>query len=97
LNTDQVKEQLQLAAFVSRNNVTTAFGNYQSALKQEEAAVKYFSLIDKGFKEGINPYIELLDARTQLTNARLLVNINETKIWLALTDYERQTASYTLQ
>lgn len=97
INTDQVKEQLQLAAYVSRNNVITAYGNYQSARKQEEAAVKYFSLIDKGFKEGINAYIELLDARTQLTNARLLVNISETKIWLALTDYERQTASYTFQ
>lgn len=97
INTDQVKEQLQLAAYVSRNNVITAWGNYQSARKQEEAAVKYFSLIDKGFKEGINAYIELLDARTQLTNARLLVNISETKIWLALTDYERQTASYTFQ
>lgn len=97
LNTDQVKEQLVLAAFVSRNNVLTAVSHYQSAVKQEEAAVKYFNLIEKGYKEGINPYIELLDARTQLTNARLQVNISENNIWLALTDYERQTASANIQ
>ncbi len=97
LHTDQVKEQLQLAAFVSRNNVMTAYGHYQSAVKQEEAAQKYFSLTDKGYKEGIHPFIELLDARTQLTNARLQVNISESGVWMALADYERQTASFILQ
>lgn len=96
LHTDQVKEQLQLAAFVSRNNVLTAYGNYQSAVKQEEAAQKYFNLTDKGYKEGISPFIELLDARTQLTNARLLVNISESRVWQALADYERQTATFIL-
>ena len=94
-NTDQVKEQLELAAFVSRNNIATAHSSYLSAFQQEEAAAKYFNLIDRGYKEGVNSFIEFLDARTQLTNAQLQVNISTYKVLIALSDYERQTASYS--
>jgi outer membrane protein TolC len=95
-NTDQVREQLQLAAYVSRNNITSAYSSYLSAIKQLEAATKYFKLIDRGYKEGVNSYIEFLDARTQITNAQLQVNISSCKVLITLADYERQTASYTL-
>jgi outer membrane protein len=97
LNTEQTKQQLELAAFTSRNNITTAWNTYHSSIKQEEAARKYFSLIDKGYKEGVNSFIEFLDARTQLTTAQLQVNINKYKVLSSLTDYERQTASYSLK
>ncbi len=93
--TIETTQQLQLAAFISRNNSNTAFSNYTAALKQEDAARSYFKLIDRGYKEGVNNYIEYLDARTQLTNASLYVNVCQFRFLSAVADLERQTASYT--
>ena len=95
LRTDDTKKQLQLSAFVSSNNAITAYNNYLSSLKEQDAAQSYFKLIDRGYKEGINSFIELLDARNQLTNSQLRENINTYKFFSALADYERQTASYS--
>ncbi len=97
LNTENTRQQLELAAYTSRNNITNAWNTYHAAQKQLEAAQKYFTLIDKGYREGVNSFIEFLDARTQLTTAQLQVNINKYKVLTALTDYERQTASYSLK
>jgi len=97
LNTENTRQQLELAAYTSRNNITNAWNTWHAAQKQLEAAQKYFTLIDKGYREGVNSFIEFLDARTQLTTAQLQVNINKYKVLTALTDYERQTASYTLK
>jgi len=97
IKNEYLRQQLQLSASVSRNNAATIYSNYNSAIKQEEAASKYFNLIDRGYREGVNTYIEFLDARNQLTNAQLQVNINKYKVLGALADYERQTASYSLK
>ncbi|MBC6492676.1 TolC family protein [Flavihumibacter stibioxidans] len=97
LTTDQAQQQLQLAAFVSRNAINTANSSYRTALRQESSARQYFKLIDRGYKEGVNNFIEFLDARTQLTNAQLQVTINTYKVFAAMADYERQSASYSFQ
>jgi outer membrane protein len=97
LNSTLLREQLELSVMVSRNNINTAYSRYQSAKKQEEAATRYFHLIDKGFREGVNSFIEFLDARNQLTNAQIQVNISKYKVLASLADYERQTASYSLK
>jgi outer membrane protein TolC len=96
-NTEQVKQQLEVAAYVSHNSLTTAYTKYAAAIKQKEAAQNYFKLIDRGYKEGVNTFIEYLDARNQLTNAELQVNINKYKVFAAVADYERQTASYSFK
>ncbi len=96
-NTAQVKQQLELAAFVSRNSIVTAYNNYRASIKQQEAAANYFKLIDRGYKEGVNSFIEFLDARNQLTTARLQAVINKYKVFNALADYERQTAAYSFK
>jgi outer membrane protein TolC len=95
--TEQTKQQLQLAAFTAHNNARNAFNTYQSTVKQEQAAVQYFKLIDRGYKEGVNSFIEYLDARNQHTSSQLQLNINKYKFLASLAEYERQTASYTIQ
>ena len=97
LATQNTRQQLSLAAFVSRNNTTSAYSNFQAAIKEAESSRKYFKLIDKGYKEGVNSFIEFLDARNQLTNSELQVNISKYKTLVALADYERQTASYSFK
>jgi outer membrane protein len=97
LVTSSTKQELQLAASVSKNNAGSAYVNYQAAIKQQESSEKYFKLINKGYREGVNTFIEFLDARNQLTNSQLQVNISKYKALAALADYERQTASYSFK
>lgn len=97
VNAAHVKQQLELAAFVSHNAIVNAYNNYRASLKQNEASRNYFKLIDRGFKEGVNSFIEFLDARNQLTTSQLQVTINKYKVFSALADYERQTAAYSFK
>jgi len=94
--TEQTKQQLQLAVFTSRNNVKNAYNSYQATVKQERAAAQYFKLIDRGFKEGVNSFIEFLDARNQHTGAQLQLSINHYKFLASLAEYERQAATYSI-
>jgi outer membrane protein len=97
LLTEDIKKQLELAAFLSRSNAKTSYSTYAASLKQQQAAQQYFKLIDRGYKEGVNSFIEFLDARNQYTNTLLQVNINKYKFLSTLADYERQTAAYTFK
>ncbi len=90
------REQLQLAAMTSRNNLVTAVSRYHSARKQESASQQYFKLIDRGYREGVNSFIEFLDARNQLTNAELQASIQYYQVLSALAEHERQTATYPI-
>jgi len=96
LTTSNTRKQLELAAFNSKSNARNLFGNYNASLKTEESSALYFKLIDRGYKEGVNSFIELLDARNQLTQSQLQVALNKYRFLASLADYERQTSSYTL-
>ena len=97
LNKKETEQQLELAAFTSRNDAITAYNTYNASVKQQESARQYFKLIDRGFKEGVNSFIEYLDARNQFTNAQIQANIHQYKVLIALADYERQTSSYSFK
>jgi len=88
--------QLEMAGSISRNALVSAYQNYLSAQKQLEAARSYQKLIDKGYKEGINTFIEAIDARNQLTSAQLQLNINLFRVLIAKANLERETAQYSL-
>ncbi|MBX3252601.1 MAG: TolC family protein [Chitinophagaceae bacterium] len=97
LNLDQVKQQLDLAGNVAANNLLSACQTFLSSQKQLEAAQTYQRLIDRGYREGVNTYIETIDARNQLTQAQLAVSINQYKLLIAAAGVERETASFPLQ
>ncbi|MFT3749617.1 MAG: TolC family protein [Agriterribacter sp.] len=97
LTLDQAKQQLDLAGNVAANNLLSAYHTFLSSQKQLEAAQTYQRLIDRGYKEGVNTYIETIDARSQLTQAQLAVSINQYKVLIAAAGVERETASFHLQ
>ncbi len=97
LSASQINQQLNLSTQFSKNTLISAFQNYHSAQKQLEAAQSYQRLIDKGYKEGINTFIEAVDARNQLTSAQLLVTLNQYRVLVAQANLERETASYTFK
>jgi outer membrane protein len=95
--TEQTKLQLQLAALNARNNARNAYNSWLSSVKQAQSAAQYFSLSERGYKEGVTPFIEFLDARNQLTASQLQTNINKYQFFIGLAEYERHIASYQIQ
>jgi len=95
LTEKNTRNQLELAAFNSKSNARNNYNTYQSAEKQEQSSTQYFKLIDRGYREGVNNFIEMLDARNQLTQSQLQKEVNRYKFLASLADYERQTSSYT--
>ncbi len=94
---DNSRRQINMSAQSSKNNLLTAYQNFRSAQKQQEAARSYQRLIEKGYQEGVNTFIEAIDARSQLTQAQLQVTINRYRVLAATAQYERETASYGLK
>ena len=93
LQKDQLSQQLQVAAISARNNLLSAMAESRATELQLTAAKAYFNLIDKGYREGANSLIEFIDARNQLTDASIKLNIARYNILIQLAEYERQTAT----
>jgi len=91
-----VSRQLELSALVARNAVRDAHASWLSAQREEKASVQYHQLVDRGYREGVNTYIELLEARNQLTSSRLQSVIRRCSLLKAFAAYERETAAYQL-
>jgi outer membrane protein TolC len=96
LNSSLIEQQLNMSSQMAKNALESSYENYQSSLKQLEAAQSYQRLIEKGYREGVNTFIESIDARNQLTTAQLQVTINQYRVLGAGASYERETASYEL-
>ncbi|WP_293930682.1 TolC family protein [Sphingobacterium sp. UBA6645] len=93
---DQARQQLELAASVAKNELIATQKNFESSKVQLDAAATYQRLIQRGFNEGVNTYLETIDARSQYTNAKLANNIAAYKLLSAMAKFERETASYPL-
>ena len=85
-----VQQQLNLSANVAKNSIKSHYQSYQSAIQQTIAAKAYLDLIDKGYKEGINTFIETLDARNQLTISQIQELISKYDLMASIAVYERE-------
>ena len=90
INNTYTRNQIQLSADMARNSLMASYRNYEASIKQLDAAMAYNKLIEKGYKEGINTFIETIDARNQLTTASLQLVINKYQLLAALATYERE-------
>ena len=90
------KSQLQLAASTAANSYVSAKQNFSSATEQENAALQYYGLMDKKYREGQALYIEYLDARNESTLASLQKSITYFDAWIKYTELERANASFNI-
>lgn len=97
LNLKNTLDQLHLSGKVSQNKLRSAYHNFLSSQKRLKSARVYQRLINRGYKEGTNTYIETIDARNQLTQAQMAVSMNRYKMLEAQAKLERVTASYPLK
>lgn len=96
LRTQYVTSQLELSVLVTRNAARDAYQAWQASQQEERASVQYHKLVDKGYREGVNGYIELLEARNQLSHSRIQTAIRKSMLLKVLAACERETASYKL-
>jgi outer membrane protein len=82
--------------------VRTAFNDYRSAVQTLEAlqdevqsTQETYRFTEKRFREGQALQIELIDARSQLTSARLNYSLAQLAVLNRTAELERVTASYT--
>jgi len=92
-----MQQKINLSAEMAKNDLIAQYKNYESAGTQLAAAGTYQRLILRGFQEGVNTYIETVDARTQYTNAQLAYQVAAYKVLTAQAHLERETSSYPLQ
>jgi outer membrane protein TolC len=92
----ETSSQLKMQLVQSVNNLHTAISDYQNAKTQLALAEKYYADQFKVYKAGQLLYIELLDALTQLTNARLQVAVTIANVQVAYADTERNAATFPL-
>jgi outer membrane protein len=90
LENTHATRQIQLAADVARNDLSTSYENYKASLKQLESANAYYKLIERGYREGINSFIESIDARNQVTYASLQVVLERYSLFSKLATYKRE-------
>lgn len=93
----QVEQALSFEEKKNQDEVMNQMVKLKSSKLQIEAATAYFSVVDKGFKEGVFTQIEWLDAQNQQTQALLNYSIQLNQTAIALAQLERSQATYKLQ
>jgi outer membrane protein TolC len=92
----ETASQMKMQLMVSVNNLHTALSDYQNTKNQLALTEKYYADQFKVYKAGQLLYIELLDALTQLTNAKLQLSVAIANVQVAYADAERNAANYPL-
>ncbi|HPH20430.1 MAG TPA: TolC family protein [Haliscomenobacter sp.] len=93
----QVKDQIQLQIRIAQNAVQAEQEILQSYNTQQDAARQYYRDTFRRYKEGVANYIELLDARTQITNLDVRRSIAYYNVLMRRAELERALAAYPIK
>jgi outer membrane protein len=96
LKLQHATSQLQVSADISLNNLKTTKQNYIAAREQLISAKSYFTLLERGYQQGVNSLIEFIDARNQLTSSELQLSLRQYEMLIASAQLERETSSFNL-
>jgi len=94
---DNTQKQLQLQVTTTYNAYTTAVQTLQSAADETASAREAYRLTDKKYREGQALQIELIEARTEMTNAEIKYSLAQLAVLNKTAELERATASYQLK
>jgi outer membrane protein len=93
LTLTNAQRSVLLSAEIALSDLINARSNYTASQEQLKAAASYFSLIERGYAEGVNSLIEFLDARNQLTTSELLNNVRRFEVLIAGAKLDRENAT----
>lgn len=94
---NDVEKQLQLQVTTTYNAYLTAVQTLQSAADETESTREAYRLTDKKYREGQALQIELIQARTEMTNAEIKYSLAQLAVLTKSAELERVTAAYTLK
>jgi outer membrane protein len=94
---NDVEKQLQLQVTTTYNAYLTAVQTLQSAADETESTREAYRLTDKKYREGQALQIELIQARTEMTNAEIKYSLAQLAVLNKAAELERVTAAYTLK
>lgn len=102
LDIDAISNQYQDVEHQLTLQVTNSWNNYRSAVQtlqaiddEVQSTQETYRIMERRFREGQALQIELIDARTQLTNAQLKYSLAQLSALTRAAELERVTASYT--
>ncbi len=84
----QTQAQIRLEVINHYYGLQAAYESVQSAGKQTRSASRAYQLIDRKYAEGQSSLLELIDARTSLTNAAANSIIAQSEYFSSLADFE---------
>jgi outer membrane protein TolC len=97
LNTQykDVEQQLTLQVRTSANNYRSAVQTLQARIDEVQSTQETYRFAERRFREGQALQIELIDARTQLTNAQLNYSLAQLAVLTRAAELERVMATYS--
>ncbi len=92
----ELKQQIALQVREVYHNMIVAGKNVLTANERVLSARKSFRIVERKYREGMVSQIEFLDARTTLTNSEINKIVSKFDYQIALAEFERVTAGYSL-
>ncbi|MEZ4955484.1 MAG: TolC family protein, partial [Saprospiraceae bacterium] len=92
----QVETQIELQTATARNSMLAAIETWRSYQAQLTNARRQYDDTFRRYKEGVSNYIEVLDARTQVTNVELQQSLSMYTVLLKQAELERAVAGFDL-
>lgn len=92
----QLTQQLTLEQQMTVNNYNSALEALTALADETSSSREAYRLAEKRFDEGQALQVELIDARTQLTNAEIRYSLGRLALLNRTADLERVTAAYNL-
>ncbi len=89
-----VQNQFRLQVEEARLEFVKSSSNYQTTIAAEMEATSNFTIVNRKYEEGLANLVELIDARTFMTNATAEHIIAKYEVLISIAAYERATAGY---
>jgi outer membrane protein TolC len=93
----ETQQQIKLEVISHYYSVEAAYESVQSASKQTRSAIRAYDLINRKYLEGQSTLLELIDARTSLTNAAANSIIAQSDFYSSMADFEYAMAGTNLE
>lgn len=93
----ELAKSIELEAIQSFYDLKEKKQNLETTSTIVEEAATTYQLVNKKYQEGMSSQLELIDARTNLTNAKIQQIISKYDTWISFAAYERTIASYPIE
>ena len=91
---NDVQNSLRLQVAEARLEFERSAKNYQTTIAAEQEATSSFTIVNRKYEEGLSSQVELIDARTFMTNAAAEDISARYDILISIAAYERATAGF---